>query len=154
MGPLEKFEQIDLDQHDGGKETSNWLPHVLLPQSSNAQPGLWEVKWQTREDAMQARSVLAALPFITWTWAHTMAPADAHNRGSFKNARPYPGAPHFEKVRFADPPTFLQGAKAKAKATQGLVVSNGRGSRVAANQSLKLNIEEFPPLTNGHSPPS
>jgi hypothetical protein len=154
LGPLEGFKQIDFDSQPTveAKDPSIWLPHILLSQDSTAESGIWEVKWETREDAMQAKSIIATLPFITWTWAHAMAQTDSYSKGDYRNIRPHSGVPHFDKIRFGGNPPFQHGLNTKGPhISPGL---NGKDTRVLTRQSLKLNIEEFPPLATGQHPPT
>lgn len=52
----------------------SYFPHVLLSNSSEdekrVESGIWEIKWENRDDAMRARGVLSNIPGVRWSWAH------------------------------------------------------------------------------------
>ncbi|PVG01998.1 hypothetical protein CPB86DRAFT_870690 [Serendipita vermifera] len=74
LGALESFRQMEIEASSTRSEKQAreaHHPHVLLPAGSLSQPGIWEAKWETRDDATQARYFFATIPFICCTWAHT-----------------------------------------------------------------------------------
>jgi hypothetical protein len=80
LGALESFRQIDIENPSNSSEKQsleNYQPHILLPPGSLSQSGIWEAKWETREDAAQARSLFATIPFICCTWFHSTFPEPA-----------------------------------------------------------------------------
>lgn len=72
IGPLEWFHKHTAtaevqdpaqSRTDSGHEPSNGVKAT--------DDDVWEVKWGAREDAMEAKSLFATIPFIRWSWAHT-----------------------------------------------------------------------------------
>jgi hypothetical protein len=50
---------------------------------------LWECRWVCREDSQTAKFVFAALPFVSWSWAHHQGDAsDTSFSPGFQNRSP------------------------------------------------------------------
>lgn len=69
FGPLESFTRRDYSEI-----RENHPAHVLLAKDSEAEPGVWEAKWQFRDDAMEAKNIFHTLYHICWDWAHNKRP--------------------------------------------------------------------------------
>ncbi|KZS95833.1 hypothetical protein SISNIDRAFT_438390 [Sistotremastrum niveocremeum HHB9708] len=66
FGPIEYFRPYSAPPHMGGA----YPPPHDGPRAPNMQDGVWEVKWEHRDDSSFAIQTLPQIPHILVTWAH------------------------------------------------------------------------------------
>ncbi|KAF7303262.1 RNA binding protein [Mycena kentingensis (nom. inval.)] len=76
FGPLEHFGDLDkMSSNDDGKTLPYPAPHCM-PRRPGMHPGVFEVKWAHRDNAVSALMTLRRVPHLTVTWAHQHTAAD------------------------------------------------------------------------------
>ena len=117
LGPLESFEPAGMRRPYGGAGMTE----------------AWDVKWQTRTDAVNAKLALSFLPFIGWTWSHE---GRSYDRPSYANGSVETG--HYDRPlkSSGDPPTLIR-----------KLSKVGVWGAVDALLPEKIT-EEFPPLSS------
>lgn len=75
IGPIESWKEVSTD-NDLNSSASSYdvydadLVTYPQPHAKDAAQGLWECRWVCREDSQTAKFVFAALPYVSWSWAH------------------------------------------------------------------------------------
>ncbi|KIM33869.1 hypothetical protein M408DRAFT_86580 [Serendipita vermifera MAFF 305830] len=146
LGTVEEFRRIDNPSvreqpKSGGSKGQN-----VLPSDNYTHSGVWEVKWSTREEALTAKSLLTTVPFIGWTWAHTMGQTDNPFRGDLRQQY---GGFNADTAPFSD---NLRTSGNKSK--QGPAVLNQNHPDPSKRHSVGLVMEDFPPLVTRQSAPT
>jgi len=154
-GPLEIFRKLSFDQAstDGRQPEclEAYRPHSLLPKGGYPESGIWEVKWENRDDAMEAKSILSQLLAVRWNWAHSRIKEGIHpdGRSAWQAPRTFAGhRPHgSQHTQVSEEDEIAKGYR-----TWGRDNRSDPIDELSGDIPLRLDVDEFPPLTNGNPP--
>lgn len=142
------------------------------PQNKNAAQGFWECRWVCREDSQTAKFVFAALPYVSWSWAHHQGDApDGNFSPGFQYRSPgygLRGRGGSRGGRFLNPRkgfmraevNHSEGGPFSPRRSFGLYPSQDQGAeKLDASQynpssnsdPPSFSIADFPPLVPGDS---
>ncbi|PSS29591.1 hypothetical protein PHLCEN_2v2739 [Hermanssonia centrifuga] len=96
FGPIEHFAcyMTDSDEPEAHMDKAIFpYPHDA-PRSPVMAPGMWEVKWERREDCVAALMTLGRVPHINITWAHRTVSSSSRNPDSRHASPIVSGSPH------------------------------------------------------------
>lgn len=130
-------------------QKSDMKPHPPSHEEIGNYLGPWEVKWVTRDDAMRAKSLLTGVPFISWSWAHNLGQAETPYRNETRN---YPGALSAGAIQHMNMLSQTHHTFSDKNVPENMAV-NGKNTFTAKGQSLKLAVDDFPPLVTDHRTP-
>jgi hypothetical protein len=94
IGPIESWKEVstynDLNSSASSCDVyNNALVTYPQPHTKDAAQGLWECRWVCREDSQTAKFVFAALPYVSWSWAHHRGdPSDTSVSPGFHSRSP------------------------------------------------------------------
>lgn len=153
IGPVESFHKLSFEQGSNNEERSEQLaayhPHFLIPSGNHPESGIWEVKWEFRDDAIDAKDIFSQLQTVRWTWAHGKIRGGIHPDG---NVAWHATQNSFNEGRVRTGRQVRMSNRSEAKETLNLwSQSNTSDSSTQMSKGTppRLDIDEFPPLSNG-----
>ena len=179
IGPVESWRNVST--HNDRALNSSASSHgacdtdsVAYPQLQNKDvaQGLWECRWVCREDSQTAKFVFAALPYVSWSWAHHQGDtSDSSFSPGFQYRSPgygLRGRSGSKGGRFLNPRKGFvhgevdrsEGGPFSPRRSFGLYPSHDRGAEKlnaskynpsSNSDPPSFSIADFPPLTSGFS---
>ncbi|EMD41879.1 hypothetical protein CERSUDRAFT_120789 [Gelatoporia subvermispora B] len=110
------------------------------PRSTDMDDGIWEVKYEHRNDCVNALATLRRIPFMTATWAHHSLPSNVMNT-----------APQIPRASF---PFQSSGSPGPKRHTQALQSTGGEYQRSGDPRTLSRagNFQSTSPSFQGSAP--
>jgi hypothetical protein len=172
IGPIESWREVsNHNEPTLNSSASSYDTHdtdSVTYHSKETTRGLWECRWVCREDSQTAKFVFAALPHVSWSWAHHQGDASDgsfssgfQNRTSGYGMRGRSGSRGGRSLnsrkRFVwGDVDRREGSPFGPRRSFGLYSSHDQGTEKlsapsSSSEPPSFSIADFPPLVPGNS---